>query len=248
MTEPARPGLNPGLGRRWWEARWWVTTAVLLLVAAVSLTAGLRGDHNALATPVPRQVTPSVPRGAPSTSRSPSTPAVSSAPAPPVAPVAPAAPDGSVGPVAPVALRIPAIGVAVSLSTLGLNPDQTVEVPTDFAQPGWFRLGTTPGQPGAAVILGHVDSYQGPAVFYRLGALQTGDQVEVVLADGAVAHFAVTTVATYPKDQFPAQQVYTAHRSSALQLVTCGGQFDTRTRSYLANVVAYTTLTAITPG
>jgi len=30
-------------------------------------------------------------------------------------------------------LRIPAIGVAVSLSTLGLNPDQTVEVPTDFA-------------------------------------------------------------------------------------------------------------------
>jgi len=145
-------------------------------------------------------------------------------------------------------LRIPAIGVAVSLSTLGLNPDQTVEVPTDFAQPGWFRLGTTPGQPGAAVILGHVDSYQGPAVFYRLGALQTGDQVEVVLADGAVAHFAVTTVATYPKDQFPAQQVYAAHGSSALQLITCGGQFDTRTRSYLANVVAYTTLTAITPG
>ncbi len=153
MTKPARPGLNPGLGRRWREARWWVATAVLLLVAPV-------------------------------------------------------------GSVAPVALRIPAIGVAVSLSTLGLNPDQTVEVPTDFAQPGWFRLGPTPGQPGAAVILGHVDSYQGPAVFYRLGALQTGDQVEVVLAGGAVAHFAVTTVATYPKDQFPAQQVYAAHGSA----------------------------------
>jgi sortase (surface protein transpeptidase) len=238
MTEPARPGLNPGLGRRWREARWWVATAVLLLVAALSLTAGLRGDHNALATPLSRQVTPSVPRGAPSTFPS-AAPADSSAPAPPVAPV---------GSVAPVALRIPAIGVAVSLSTLGLNPDQTVEVPTDFAQPGWFRLGPTPGQPGAAVILGHVDSYQGPAVFYRLGALQTGDQVEVVLAGGAVAHFAVTTVATYPKDQFPAQQVYATHGSSALQLVTCGGQFDTRTRSYLANVVAYTTLTAITPG
>jgi len=223
----------------------WVATAVLLLVAAVSLTAGLRGEADALATPVPRQVTPSVPRGAPSTFPSASTPADSSAPAPPVAPVGSVAPAA---PVAPVALRIPAIGVAVSLSTLGLNPDQTVEAPTDFAQPGWFRLGPTPGQPGAAVILGHVDSYQGPAVFYRLGALQTGAQVEVVLADGAVAHFAVTTVATYPKDQFPAQQVYAAHGSSALQLVTCGGQFDTRTRSYLANVVAYTTLTAITPG
>ena len=154
-------------------------------------------------------------------------------------PVAPPSP--------PVALRIPAIGVDVSLSTLGLNADHTVEVPTDFQQAGWFGLGPSPGQTGSAVILGHVDSYKGPAVFFRIRTLRTGDQVNVSLADGTIAHFRVTSVAMYTKDQFPARQVYAPHGGSALQLVTCGGTFDTHTRSYLSNIVAYTTLVATTP-
>jgi len=148
----------------------------------------------------------------------------------------------------PVALRIPAIGVSVSLSQLGLNLDGTVQVPTDFAQPGWFRLGPSPGQLGSAVILGHVDSYRGPAVFFRLRELQAGDLVEVSLADGTVAHFVVSTVTQYLKNEFPAQQVYGSHGVSGLQLVTCGGAFDTQARSYLSNVVAYTTLVSITRG
>ncbi len=148
---------------------------------------------------------------------------------------------------APVALRIPAIGVDVSLSTLGLNADHTVQVPTDFQQAGWFGLGPSPGQTGSAVILGHVDSYTGPAVFFQIRTLRAGDQVNVSLADGTIAHFQVTAVAMYAKDQFPAQQVYAPHGGSALQLVTCGGAFDTHTRSYLSNIVAYTTLVATTP-
>lgn len=148
---------------------------------------------------------------------------------------------------APVALRIPAIGVDVSLSTLGLNADHTVQVPTDFQQAGWFGLGPSPGQTGSAVILGHVDSYTGPAVFFQIRTLRAGDQVNVSLADGAIAHFQVSAVAMYAKDQFPAQQVYAPHGGSALQLVTCGGTFDTHTRSYLSNIVAYTTLVATTP-
>ena len=147
----------------------------------------------------------------------------------------------------PVALRIPAIGLAVSLSTLGLNPDGTVQVPTDFTEPGWFRLGPSPGQKGSAVILGHVDSYQGPAVFFRLRSLQAGDRVDVTLADGVVAHFAVDSVAMYLKEDFPAQEVYGSHGYPALQLVTCGGTFDTQTRHYLSNVVVYTTLASTTP-
>ena len=162
-----------------------------------------------------------------------------------------AAPSGATGPAvprsAPVALRIPAIGVDVSLSTLGLNADHTVQVPTDFQQAGWFGLGPTPGQTGSAVILGHVDSYTGPAVFFQIRTLRPGDQVNVSLADGAIAHFQVSAVAMYAKDQFPAQQVYAPHGGSALQLVTCGGTFDTHTRSYLSNIVAYTTLVATTP-
>ena len=81
-------------------------------------------------------------------------------------------------------------------------------------------------------------------MFFRIRTLRTGDQVNVSLTDGTIAHFRVTAVAMYTKDQFPAQQVYAPHGDSALQLVTCGGTFDTHTRSYLSNIVAYTTLTA----
>jgi sortase (surface protein transpeptidase) len=137
--------------------------------------------------------------------------------------------------------------VAVPVSALGLNPDGTVQVPTDFQEPGWYRLGPSPGQVGSAVILGHVDSYQGPAVFFQLPSLQAGDQVEVSLADGVVADFVVTAVAMYPKAQFPALQVYGSNGYSALQLVTCGGTFDTQTGHYLSNVVVYTSLVSTTP-
>jgi sortase (surface protein transpeptidase) len=148
---------------------------------------------------------------------------------------------------APVELSIPAIGVAVPVSELGLNPDGTVQVPTDFQEPGWYRLGPSPGEVGSAVILGHVDSTQGPAIFFQLRSLQAGDQVAVSLADGVVANFVVTAVAMYPKAQFPDQQVYGSQGNSALQLVTCGGTFDAQTGHYLSNVVVYTSLVSTTP-
>ncbi|WP_250550513.1 class F sortase [Pseudonocardia sp. H11422] len=150
-------------------------------------------------------------------------------------------------PSAPVELRIPAIGLSVPVTELGLNPDQTVEVPTDFQKPGWYRLGTAPGQLGSAVILGHVDSYRGPAVFFQLRSLKAGDTVEVTLADRAIARFTVTEVATYPKSEFPAQRVYGGQGTSELVLVTCGGEFDRQARSYRSNVVAYTSLTGTAP-
>ncbi len=218
LSPPAPPRPGP--------RRWWIATAALVLVAAGLLVAGVRGDDNALVDP-PR------PAAAPATAGGSVTPPA------PVAAVAARS--------VPVELRVPAIGLTVALSTLGLNPDRTVEVPTDFQRPGWFQLGPSPGQLGSAVILGHVDSYQGPAVFFRLRELTKGDDVEVTLADGAITRFVITDVATFSKDAFPAERVYGSHGSSALQLVTCGGAFDRVARSYLSNVVAFTSLVSITP-
>lgn len=144
-------------------------------------------------------------------------------------------------------LEIRAIGLKVSLSALGLNADGTVQVPTDIHQPGWFRLGPSPGQAGSAVILGHVDSYRGPAVFFELRYLKAGDPIEVTLADGVTTHFVVTSVVMYSKGQFPDQEVYGSHGYSALQLVTCGGTFDRQTGHYRSNVVVYTSLVTTTP-
>lgn len=230
------------------KRRWWVAAVVLMLIGAGCLGLGLRGNREALAGPPAIPVTPPSVSG----SSEPAADGAPSAPAPPAAdgetiPALPGRADPPVERSAPLSLRVPAIGLTVSLSQLGLNSDGTVEVPSDFQQAGWFRLGPSPGQVGSAVILGHVDSYQGPAVFFELRSLQAGDQVNVTLGDGAVAHFVVDTVAMYPKEQFPAEQVYASHGYSALQLVTCGGEFDTSSRSYLSNVVAYTSLVSVTP-
>ena len=204
--------------RRWWA----VAAALLLLLGSVCLVAGLRTRLHPLAGPVGPQLPP---------------PTAAAVPAAPVV-------ERSV----PISLSIPAIGLNVSLSDLGLNSDGTVEVPTDIQQPGWFDLGPTPGQLGSAIILGHVDSYLGPAVFFQLPTLQTGDAVEVSLADGVDAHFVVDTVVMYPKNEFPTSLVYASHGYQALQLITCGGTFDPETGHYLSNVVVYTTLAWTTPG
>jgi sortase (surface protein transpeptidase) len=139
-------------------------------------------------------------------------------------------------------LSIPAIGVSGTLLSLGLKQTGGVQVPPNTAQAGWFNLGASPGQIGSAVILGHVDSHLGPGVFFRLRTLQPGDHVDVALADGVTTHFVVDSSATYLKSQFPSQQVYGSHNNSALQLVTCGGTFDTQTGHYLSNIVVYTSL------
>jgi sortase (surface protein transpeptidase) len=143
---------------------------------------------------------------------------------------------------APVTLSIPAIGLTVAVAEVGLNPNDTIQVPNTYQEPGWYRLGPSPGQRGSAVILGHVDSYTGPAVFYKLRALRPGYHVDVTLADGVVTHFEVRQVAMYLKSDFPSLLVYGSHGYSGLQLITCGGEFDPTTGHYLSNVVVYTNL------
>ena len=148
-------------------------------------------------------------------------------------------------PSAPVRLDIPAIGVHTAVTPVGVNADGTMQVPplTAGAPAGWYRNLPTPGEAGAAVLIGHVDTVQdGPAVFYRLGSLAPGDHLVVQRADRSVATFAVTRVALYAKSAFPAATVYGQPSHPALRLVTCGGPFDAVHRTYRDNIVVYADL------
>lgn len=151
----------------------------------------------------------------------------------------------------PVSIAIPAIGVRSALLDVGRNPDGTIAVPPlDDPQltneAAWYEFSPIPGQPGASIIEGHVDSARdGPSVFFRLGALRPGNLVDITLADRRVAVFRVTGVRLYPKDRFPAGAVYgSGNGGSALRLITCGGDFDARDHHYLSNVVAFASLVA----
>ena len=150
----------------------------------------------------------------------------------------------------PVTVDIPAIGVDAKLLHLGLNSDGTIQVPslgTSAGEAAWYKYSVTPGQIGSSVIEGHVDSYQGAAVFFRLGALRPGDTVNVTLADGITAVFRVTGVREYVKSRFPAKAIYGATDFAALRLITCGGAFDYATGHYLSSTVVFASLTSSRP-
>jgi len=149
------------------------------------------------------------------------------------------------GPSTPVHLEIPAIGVSTPVMAVGLNTDGTIVVPPLLpdAPAGWYRYLPTPGEVGPAVIVGHVDTARdGPAVFFRLRELRVGDAITVRRLDGSVVTFMVGSVTQYPKNAFPAENVYGPLNYPALRLITCGGSFDQVHRQYRGNVVVYAAL------
>ncbi|MFF6984678.1 class F sortase [Streptomyces sp. NPDC008343] len=146
----------------------------------------------------------------------------------------------------PVSLEVPSIHVRTGIEKLGLDRNGEVQVPqiAAGAPAGWYDGSSTPGEKGAAVILGHVTvGKYGPGVFYRLNEMKPGQGILVRREDGKTAKFTVTRIAEYPKRDFPAREVYEgAGRGSELRLVTCGN-YDEAAHDYKDNVVVYATLT-----
>jgi LPXTG-site transpeptidase (sortase) family protein len=139
----------------------------------------------------------------------------------------------------PVRIRIPAIAVDAAVVDLGLNQDGTLEVPTDFDVTGWYTGRSVPGDIGPSVVVGHVDSHTGPAVFIELNRLEVGDLVQIDRSDGLVAWFQIRELTQVDKDEFPTQQVYGDTAEPTLRLITCGGNFDRSARSYRDNLIAF---------
>lgn len=150
--------------------------------------------------------------------------------------------DGASGPAGVEAVRvsIPSIGVDTALVSLGVDPRSGVLIPPErFDVAGLFSAGTFPGEIGPAIITGHVDSTDGPAVFYRLEEVLPDAAISVTLSDGEQIDFTVVAVEQYPKTEFPTARVYGPTPDRALRLITCGGDFDRNRRSYLDNIVVY---------
>jgi sortase (surface protein transpeptidase) len=139
----------------------------------------------------------------------------------------------------PVRISIPAIGVAAPIGPLDLNRDRTLQVPTSFGAAGWFRGAAEPGEPGPAIVVGHVDSKSGPAVFYRLRALRRGDRINIEAGDGSVVRYTVTSALAASKDHFPTRTVYGMTRRPSLRLITCDGAFNTSTGHYEDNYIVF---------
>jgi hypothetical protein len=147
-------------------------------------------------------------------------------------------------PARPDRIRIPSIHVDAPLMGLALTPSGSLGVPPAGQKnlAGWYEAGTTPGERGTAVVAGHVDNADGPAVFYDLGAVRRGARIEVHRGDGSTALFTVDAVEVYDAARFPDQKVYGPAARPELRVITCGGGYS-RTTGYRGNVVVFAHLT-----
>ncbi|MFG1720930.1 class F sortase [Micromonospora chalcea] len=151
-------------------------------------------------------------------------------------PVLPASP--------PTDLSIGKLDLRAPVHRVGIAPDGSIDVPdVDRAgEVGWYDQGPTPGQYGPAVLVGHVDTTTGPAVFHGLKNLDDGDRIEVTREDRSVAVFEVTSIERYGKEKLPVEDVYGDFSRPNLRLITCGGRWVGGETGYADNLVVYASL------
>lgn len=142
----------------------------------------------------------------------------------------------------PARLVIPKLEIDAPFELLGKNVDGTIEIPEEYTTVGWYKFGPTPGEIGPAVVLGHVDSYEGAAVFYHLGKLDVGDRFTIVREDGTEAVFEVELLLRYRQEDFPTEKVYGKLDYAGIRLITCTGTYNHGTLRYSHNLVVYARL------
>ncbi len=141
----------------------------------------------------------------------------------------------------PVRLRIPSLHVDTSLEHLGRGKSGAIQVPRHWLRAGWYENSARPGEPGAAVLLGHVDSPHGPAVFAALSTVRRGAHILLDRADGSSVGFRVMRVEVHKRTRFPKVRVYWPTLQRELRLITCGGQYVGSRGGYQSNVVVFAT-------
>jgi sortase (surface protein transpeptidase) len=139
----------------------------------------------------------------------------------------------------PLTLSIPSLNLRADFTDtpLGLGEERAVEVPNSYTEVGWYGLGPTPGDQGPAIVLGHVDSIEGPAVLYDLKELAVGDSIYIERDDGIVTRFIVESLDTPSQAEFPTEAVYENLDYAALRIITCTGTYLEDEMRYTHNLV-----------
>lgn len=140
----------------------------------------------------------------------------------------------------PTHISIPSVGIDTSVTSVGQDSTGSIQMPPLFDwTTGWYKYSPTPGQIGPSIIVGHVDTYKGISVFWRLRDIKQGDVIDVSRADGKTAKFKVSALKQFSQSDFPTKEVYGNIQYPGLRLITCGGAFDKQTESYTQNTVVY---------
>ncbi|WP_285768045.1 sortase [Peribacillus sp. SI8-4] len=142
----------------------------------------------------------------------------------------------------PTHVTIPSIEVDASIEQVGLLETGEMAAPSTEDGVAWFEPGAKPGAKGNAILAGHVDSKTGPAIFYHLKDLETGDEITVTDKQGTKLTFVVKKKKSYPRDKAPLNEIFGYSKGRQLNLITCTGTFDRSKGTHQERLVVYTEL------
>jgi sortase (surface protein transpeptidase) len=140
----------------------------------------------------------------------------------------------------PTHIAVPAVGIDAPIKPVGKDPAGGIEMPALFDwTTGWYTGSPSPGQLGPAIIVGHVDTYKGISVFWKLRDVKPGDEIQISRTDGKLVTYKVAALKQFEQAAFPTKEVYGNIDHAGLRLITCGGAFNKATESYTQNTVVY---------
>ncbi|MFA5135840.1 MAG: class F sortase [Patescibacteria group bacterium] len=141
-------------------------------------------------------------------------------------------------PAIPQRLIIPQIQMDTKICEVDLNKENLVDVP--LYDVGWYRQGAKPGHPGNAVLQGHSTNLDlTPGIFRNLSVLETGDDIYIVDSEGNKHHYRVVEKELVDVMSFSVEKVYGSSSAYNLNLITCSGDYDTRTKDYTMRTIIY---------
>lgn len=144
----------------------------------------------------------------------------------------------------PSHLIIPNAHVDASIIPVGVTNTNNLDVPPNFVQVGWYKLGPKPGEIGNTVLDGHVDNGGSiDGVFKHLRDLKSGDDIYVTGADGKQLHYKVDHSDVYLTTQFPSDLVFNQNNGQPiLRIITCHGTYVPSVGTYDHRLVVTATL------
>lgn len=139
-------------------------------------------------------------------------------------------------------LTIPKIGVHARVLSVGITESSKIDAPKSIHDVGWYDGSAKPNTEGAAFIDGHTAGANIGGVFDRLPNLQNGDTVTVELGDGKKINYKVVNIETVSASNVDMLRALSVHgdQKQGLNLMTCSGRYDTKTRSYDKRTIVYT--------
>ncbi len=144
------------------------------------------------------------------------------------------------GPIVPARLTLPTLGVTASVEALQLDALGAMQTPKKWGEVAWYSLGSKPGEPGSAVMAGHVNNaLTHGGVFENLAKLTVGDEVRVEDARGNTLRYTATKIEDYATADAPLGDIFAVSGPSQLVLITCAGDWDPRAHSYDKRLVVF---------